>query len=105
MVFFGFANSMVAVTAQAIMQTESEQRYLGRVVGLWSMGGGIGALTALPIGAAGDEFGLRYALGFVAAMLFASAVYIGLVHLPAAQRVERGRRPASTLEPVAAVRD
>jgi MFS family permease len=102
MVFFGFANSSLAVTAQAIMQTESEQRYLGRVVALWSMGGGIGSLTAWPIGAAGDEFGLRYSLGFIATMLIICAVGIGIAYLPAAQAAERRSRRGTRLEPAAA---
>lgn len=93
MVFFGLANSSLAVTAQTIFQTEADQRYLGRVVALWSMGGGIGALTAWPIGAAGDEFGLRYSLGFVAAILVLLTAYIAVVHLPkAAAYGQRDRR-------------
>jgi sugar phosphate permease len=91
MAFFGFSNSCLAVTAQAIMQTESDQRYLGRVVALWSMGGGIGALTAWPIGAAGDEFGLRYSLGFVAAMMVLSAIAIAIIYLPQAKAAATGR--------------
>lgn len=102
MVFFGFSNSSLAVTAQAIMQTESDQRYLGRVVALWSMGGGIGALTAWPIGAAGDAFGLRYSLGFVSAMLVLCAVAIGVAFLPAAQSADRRARRATNLEAAAA---
>jgi MFS family permease len=105
MIFFGLANSSLAVTAQAIMQTEAEQRYLGRVVALWSMGGGIGALTAFPIGAAGDEFGLRYSLGFVAAVLVLCAVYIGLAYLPAAQDADRRSRRGSSLETAGAAGD
>lgn len=105
MVFFGLSNSSLAVTAQAIMQTESEQRYLGRVVALWSMGGGIGALTALPIGWAGDELGLRYSLGFVAALLVISTIVIGIAYLPAAQAAERRKRRGSGLEAAAASGD
>lgn len=94
MALFGLCNSSLAVTAQTIFQTEADQRYLGRVVSLWSMGGGIGAITAWPIGAAGDEFGLRYSLGFVAVMLILSSIYIGIAFLPAAQRASR--RPPIT---------
>ena len=89
MALFGFSNSCFAVIAQTIFQSESDPRYLGRVVALWSLGGGIGALTALPIGAAGDVFGLRYSLGFVAALLVISSVYIGIVYLPKARQVSR----------------
>jgi len=92
MVFFGLSNSCLAVTAQTIFQTEADQRYLGRVVALWSMGGGIGAITAFPIGEAGDAFGLRYSLGFVAAVLILLTVYIAIAHLPSAERAEKGSR-------------
>jgi predicted MFS family arabinose efflux permease len=89
---FGLANSSLAVTAQTVFQTEAEQRYLGRVVALWSMGGGVGALTALPIGAAGDAFGLRYSLGFVAAVLVLLSIFIYMAYLPAAQRAAQNRQ-------------
>ena len=86
MALWGFSNAIFAVLAQTIFQTVSESRYLGRVIGLWSLGGGISALTALPIGLAGDEIGLRWSLGFVAALLVLCTVYIMAVHLPKAQR-------------------
>jgi hypothetical protein len=66
------------------------------------MGGGIGALTAFPLGAAGDAFGLRYSLGFVAALLVLCAVTIGIAFLPAAQADERRSRRGASLEAAAA---
>jgi hypothetical protein len=66
---FGFSHSTLSITAQTIFQTESPPRLLGRVVSLWSMGGGIAAITAFPIGEAGDQLNLRYSIGFVACML------------------------------------
>lgn len=89
MAFFGLSNSALAVTAQTMFQTESDPRFLGRVVGLWSMGGGIGALTALPIGLAGDEFGLRWSLGAVGVLLLLVCVYIAVVNLPKAMQASK----------------
>jgi predicted MFS family arabinose efflux permease len=66
---FGFSHSTLSITAQTIFQTESPPNLVGRVVSLWSMGGGIAAITAFPIGQAGDELNLRYSIGFVACML------------------------------------
>ena len=86
MVLFGFSNATLSVTAQTIMQLASDPRYLGRVVSLWTMGGGIGALTALPIGLVGDAVGLRWSLGFVAAVLALHALYLVVVHVPVARR-------------------
>ncbi len=86
MALWGFSNAVFAVLAQTIFPTVSDPRYLGRVLGLWSLGGGISAITALPIGLAGDEFGLRWSLGIVAALLVLCTVYIMAVHLPKAQR-------------------
>lgn len=86
MALFGFSNATLSVTAQTLMQISSSRRYLGRVVSLWSMGGGIGALTALPIGLAGEAWGLRWSLGFVAAVLLLLSVYLAVVHVPAARR-------------------
>ena len=86
MVLFGFSNATLSVTAQTIMQIASSPRYLGRVVSLWTLGGGIGALTALPIGLVGDAVGLRWSLGFVAAILVVLSVYLAVVHVPIARR-------------------
>jgi hypothetical protein len=94
MAAWGFSNSLFAVTAQTIFQTASDPRYLGRVIGLWSLGGGIGAITALPIGIAGDEIGLRWSLGVVCALLVLSTLYVMAFHLPAAQRETASLRRA-----------
>ena len=63
---FGFSTSAMSTVSQTIFQTHVPQRLLGRVVSFWSLGGGLASVTALPIGFAGDEFGLRWALGSVA---------------------------------------
>jgi predicted MFS family arabinose efflux permease len=82
MAVFGFSNSCFSILAQTIFQLSAEPRYLGRVIGLWSMGGGVGQLTALPIGVAGDAFGLRWSLGFVAVMLVLSSAAVAALLLP-----------------------
>ena len=86
MVFFGFSNSSLAVSAHTVLQTASDPRYLGRVMSLWSLGGGMGALAALPVGLAGDEFGLRWALGLVGAIMVLLTGYVAVAFLPAAKR-------------------
>jgi MFS family permease len=75
---FGFSHSTLSITAQTIFQTESPARLLGRVVSLWSMGGGIAAITALPIGVVGDLASLRWSIGAVACMLLFMCVIVGL---------------------------
>lgn len=79
---FGISNSMLSITAQTIFQTEAPQRLLGRVISLWSLGGGLASVTAWPIGVAGDAVSLRVSLGAVATVLFLSAVVIGLGATP-----------------------
>jgi MFS family permease len=86
MVVFGFSNSGFVILAQTIFQIEVEPRYLGRVISLWSMGGGIGSLTALPIGLAADEVGLRWALGAVSSVLVLATIVTGLTMLPRIRR-------------------
>jgi MFS family permease len=91
MALFGFSNSSFSIIAQTIFQVSVEPRYLGRVIGLWSMGGGIGALTALPIGLAGDHFGLRWSLGFVSAVLVAVTLLVFVMFLPHVRRMAAPR--------------
>ena len=78
MAAFGFSHSTLSITAQTIFQMEAPPRLLGRVVSLWSIGGGLAAMTALPIGVVGDLASLRYSIGFVACMLLFMAVIVGL---------------------------
>lgn len=73
---FGFSHSTLSITAQTIFQTEAPPRLLGRVVSLWSMGGGIAAITAFPIGFTGDVLSLRYSIGGVACALLFMVVIV-----------------------------
>ncbi len=101
---FGLSQSTLSIAAQTIFQTEAPQRLLGRVISLWSLGGGLAAITALPIGFIGDIVGLRIPLGAVAVMLFLSAVAIGLGATPLRWlgNKETLRRHDDALEPEAA---
>ena len=60
------------------LQTNVPQRLLGRVVSLWTIGGGLAALSAWPIGEIGDLLSLRWSLGGVAVLLLACTVVIAL---------------------------
>jgi MFS family permease len=73
---FGFSHSTLSITAQTIFQTEAPPRLLGRVVSLWSIGGGLAAITALPIGVVGDAISLRYSIGAVACMLLFMVIIV-----------------------------
>jgi MFS family permease len=83
---FGAASTGLAISAQTIYQVEVPPQYLGRVVSTFSIGGGIGQMTALPIGLLGDELGLRWPLGGVAIMLLVVVFFLA----PGA----RARQPA-----------
>ena len=67
---FGLSNAGILITAQSIFQVSVPHHMLGRAMSLFGIVGGLGSISALPVGAAGDEFGLRYSLGFVALILF-----------------------------------
>lgn len=79
MALFGISTTGLSITGQAIFQLTVPPRLLGRVSSLWMVGGGLGSITALPIGLVGDEFGLRWALGGVAVMLLVVTAWIGVV--------------------------
>lgn len=74
------AISAVGVTAgQTYLQMNVPQRLLGRVIGLWSLAGSLGFVTALPIGILGDEIGLRWTLTGVGAVLAVLTFWFGVV--------------------------
>jgi MFS family permease len=77
MVTFGFSSSVLSIAGQTIFQTESKPQLLGRVTSLWSLGGGLAAITALPIGVAGDLISLRVSFGFVSLLLLAMCILVG----------------------------
>jgi MFS family permease len=95
MAVFGLANSVLVVAGQTYLQISVPQRLLGRMIGLWSLAGGLGFVTALPIGLAGDAIGLRWALGGAALCLLASALWFG-VAAPRLAPVLRSIRPATS---------
>jgi MFS family permease len=76
---FGFANSALVVAGQTFLQVNVPQAFLGRVIGLWSLAGGLGFITALPLGMLGDAVGLRWALGGAGFLLLTSAVWFGVL--------------------------
>jgi MFS family permease len=74
------AISAVGVTAgQTYLQMNVPQRLMGRVIGLWSLAGSLGFVTALPIGILGDEIGLRPTLAGVGVVLAVLTVWFGIV--------------------------
>jgi MFS family permease len=79
MALFGLSNSALVVAGQTFMQTNVPQRLLGRVVGLWSLAGGLGFVTALPIGLVGDAVGLRWAIAGTAVLLLFATLWIGII--------------------------
>lgn len=97
--FFGLSQSMLAITAQTIFQVEAPQRLLGRVISLWSFGGGLASITALPIGMVGDLLSLRVSLGFVAVLLFFLAIAVGFGATPLRRLGAKNPMQFETLEP------
>lgn len=99
---FGFSTSAMSTVSQTIFQIHVPQRLLGRVVSFWSLGGGLASVTALPIGFAGDEFGLRWPLGSVALMMAAFAILVGTGFRPLAWLGGKQLEPEIELGAVAA---
>ncbi len=79
---FGVSSSGLVILGQTIFQAMVPDRLLGRVMSLWTFTGGISSISALPMGFAADEFGMRGALGFVAVMLIVICVLVTVVRKP-----------------------
>jgi MFS family permease len=75
---FGLISAVLVVAGQTFLQVNVPQHMLGRLVGLWSLAGGLGFITALPIGLLGDEIGLRWSMGGAAALLIVSTLWFGV---------------------------
>jgi MFS family permease len=74
------AVSAIGVTGgQTFLQMNVPQRLMGRVLGLWSLAGSLGFVTALPIGVLGDEIGLRPTLAGVGVVLAVLTVWLGII--------------------------
>lgn len=99
---FGFSTSTMSTVSQTIFQIHVPQRLLGRVISFWSLGGGLASVTALPIGFAGDEFGLRWALGSVAVMMVGFTIIIGAGFRPLAWLGGKQIEDETELAPVTA---
>ena len=85
---FGFASASLSVCAQSIFQTEVPAHLLGRVSSLWSMAGGLGSVSALPVGVVGQAIGLRWSIGGVAIVLLAITILVGGIRLPKLRMLE-----------------
>ena len=79
MAFFGLSNSALVVAGQTFLQVSVPQAFLGRVIGLWSLAGGLGFIASLPIGMLGDAIGLRWSLGGAGILLLASTLWFGVL--------------------------
>ena len=79
---FGIFFAAYVVVAQTIFQETVPDRLLGRVTSLWSFGGGLGAVSALPLGVIGDTFGLRWAFGGTAFVLLMITLAVGVLRAP-----------------------
>jgi len=59
---FGAFLAVMIVSGQTVLQTEVPSEYLGRTTSVWTIAGGIGLASSLPVGALGDAVGLRFVL-------------------------------------------
>jgi predicted MFS family arabinose efflux permease len=98
---YGLCNSNYGISAQTIFQLEVPPNLLGRVVSLWGFSGGLGAISALPIGFIGEHLGLRYPLGIVGCLLalMALAVSTWFRRLPEPGRAPSAQRSAELTSP------
>lgn len=62
-----------------LIQLQSPQGIMGRVMGLWSIGASFMFIGVLPMAFIGDLLGLRYALAGGAIICFACCVWLGLI--------------------------
>jgi MFS family permease len=103
---FGFCLSFMIVSGQTMFQTEVPQELLGRVTSIWSLVGGIGFLSSLPIGVLGDIIGINNALMATGYSLFALVLVYGLVRTPVlrpARKVARTIPGGEAAPPAAAL--
>lgn len=97
MACFGLSNSALVVAGQTFLQVSVPQAYLGRVIGLWSLAGGLGFITSLPLGLIGDAVGLRWSIGGAGFLLMVSVLVV--------LATGSSRRPAETvLQPAPSLR-
>lgn len=75
---FGVFLSVMIVAGTTVIQTEVEPHFLGRVMSVWTIAGGIGLAASLPVGSLGDELGLRYVLAGTGLMLCLAVIANGL---------------------------
>jgi MFS family permease len=76
---FGFFIAVMIVNGQTVIQTEVPHDFLGRVTSVWTIAGGIGLATSLPIGFVGEQIGLRYVLIFCGIALACCALANGVL--------------------------
>ncbi len=102
MAAYGLATSTLSVVAHTIFQTSVPPRLLGRVASLWSLAGGLGAISALPIGLIGELYGLRWSLGGAAVIFLLVTAWVGFIKYPlrGASPVEDPALSADHTEPV-----
>ena len=82
MALFGLTTSSLTVLAYTIFQMNTPSHLLGRVTSLWSVGGGLGSISALPIGIVGALYGLRVALGVSSLIFLAITIWVGVMKAP-----------------------
>jgi predicted MFS family arabinose efflux permease len=75
----GVTNALEVILPNALFQTVVPSKYLGRVLSLWFLAAGLAALSALPIGVLGDEYGLRFAFGCAGVLFIVCALYFGFI--------------------------
>jgi MFS family permease len=75
----GVTNALEVILPNALFQTVVPSKYLGRVLSLWFLAAGLAALSALPLGVIGDEYGLRFAFGCAGMLFIVVAAYVGFI--------------------------
>jgi hypothetical protein len=89
--FFGVFLAVMIVSGQTVIQSEVPSDFLGRVTSAWTIAGGVGLVSSLPVGALGEELGLRYVLIVVGCTLALVALGNGILRASV-----MGRRAVST---------
>ena len=91
----GMAGFTQTIMAHTMFQLLVPTQYLGRVVSLWGVNGGLISVASLPMGMLGEEVGLRWAFGVAAALLIPITIWLGIMRKPLRKMPEEEMEPVS----------
>jgi MFS family permease len=95
----GLMNAMQVILPNALFQNVVPSSHLGRVISLWFLAAGLAALSALPIGLIGEEYGLQFAFACAGAIFIVAAFWFGFLRDRVNRLTARTRPSADAVQP------